>query len=89
MPTHAAFSVVRPAYFMHGGIQGQVNFPMWLGQNSKRGKSSRLLKEIQLHMRTHVSGDRLEIRQTYLPVLLSHLTQPLLAQGIVSKSVFD
>ena len=32
-------------------------------------------------MRLNVSGDRSEIRQTYLPVLVKQLSAPLVAQG--------
>ena len=39
MPTHAVFSFVRPASYAYGNSMGQSNFPQWLGQNSKHGKS--------------------------------------------------
>lgn len=37
MPTHAAFSFVRPASFMSGNMTERPAFTSWLGQNSKQG----------------------------------------------------
>src|SRR5690606_18130160 len=39
MPTHAAFSFVRPASFMAGNMTERPAFTSWLGQNSKQGKN--------------------------------------------------
>lgn len=69
MPTHAIFSFVRPASFVYGNFNTQVGFASWLGQNSKQGKLSRFIKEIQGHMRLRSSADRHEVRQQYLPAL--------------------
>lgn len=38
MPTHAIFSFVRPASYVHGNFNVQVGFASWLGQNSKQSK---------------------------------------------------
>jgi replication factor C subunit 1 len=40
MPTHAAFSFVRPASYMFGNLGGRPNFTSWLGNNSKQGKNN-------------------------------------------------
>jgi replication factor C subunit 1 len=40
MPTHAAFSFVRPASFVSGNMMERPAFTSWLGQNSKQGTSS-------------------------------------------------
>ena len=37
MPTHAAFSFVRPASFVYGNMKERPMFTSWLGQNSKQG----------------------------------------------------
>lgn len=37
MPTHAAFSFVRPASFVYGNMRDRPAFTSWLGQNSKQG----------------------------------------------------
>lgn len=82
MPTHAVFSFVRPASFVAGSQAGsQTRFTSWLGNNSKLGKLTRFVKEIQGHMRLRASGDRHEIRQQYLPLLWYRLVRELQLQG--------
>lgn len=81
MPTHAVFSTVRPASFMSGAMTGQTAFTAWLGNNSKHGKLSRYVKEIQSHMRLRTSADRHEIRQQYLPTLWSQLVRKMEVEG--------
>ena len=49
--------------------------------NSSLGKLSRMVKEIQGHMRLRASGDRHQIRQEYLPLLWSYLVEELSAKG--------
>ncbi|KAJ3037351.1 hypothetical protein HDV00_001776 [Rhizophlyctis rosea] len=80
MPLHAAMSCVRPSFFAHGST-GQTFFPAWLGRNSTQGKMTRLLKEIQSHMRLHISGDKSEVRLNYIPSLIPLLSQPLVEDG--------
>jgi replication factor C subunit 1 len=81
MPTHAVFSTVRPASFISGMVTGRTDFTSWLGQNSKAGKLTRYVKEIQSHMRLKTSGDRHEIRQQYLPVLWTLLIKRMEDEG--------
>ncbi|KAL9617397.1 MAG: hypothetical protein Q9160_007801 [Pyrenula sp. 1 TL-2023] len=81
MPTHAVFSFVRPASFIYGNLYERVGFAGWLGQNSKQGKLSRFVKEIQGHMRLRASGDRHEIRQQYLPLLWTKTIKTLQDEG--------
>ncbi|KAF2847675.1 DNA replication factor C, large subunit [Plenodomus tracheiphilus IPT5] len=82
MPTHAIFSFVRPASFVSGSTAGnQTRFTSWLGKNSSTNKLSRMIKEIQAHMRLRSSGDRHEVRQQYVPVLWTELVQKLQRQG--------
>ena len=81
MPTHAVFSAVRPSSFRAGLMTGQTNFTQWLGNNSKLGKLTRYVKEIQSHMRLRSSGDRHEIRQQYLPVLWTQMIRRLEVEG--------
>ncbi|GAA5908148.1 hypothetical protein JCM5296_000516 [Sporobolomyces johnsonii] len=80
MPLHGMMSCVRPASFCYGQ-GGQPNFPAWFGKYSTQGKLSRMLGEIQIRMRLRVSGDRREIRQSYLPTLFPKLVQPLIEEG--------
>ncbi|KAJ1561711.1 hypothetical protein HK096_003618, partial [Nowakowskiella sp. JEL0078] len=77
MNVHNVFSCVRPSFFVHGAKPGQLGFSSVLGQQSKTTKNYRLLREIQIHMRLHISGDKTEVRQSYLPILAVQLTRPL------------
>ncbi|KAL2820368.1 replication factor RFC1 C terminal domain-containing protein [Aspergillus granulosus] len=81
MPTHAMFSFVRPASFAYGNMMERPAFTSWLGQNSKQGKLSRYVKEIQGRMRLRASGDRHEVRQQYIPLLWDKLVKRLMADG--------
>lgn len=82
MPTHAVFSFVRPASFVAGSTAGnQTRFTSWLGKNSTSNKLSRMIKEIQAHMRLRSSGDRHEVRQQYIPILWTELVQKLQKEG--------
>ncbi|KAF8638476.1 hypothetical protein AX17_002187 [Amanita inopinata Kibby_2008] len=86
MPLHAVCSTIRPASFVYGngvhyGGPNSMAFPQWLGQNSKQNKLMRQLTDIQIRMRLKVSGDKSEIRQSYIPALYPHLVQPLVEEG--------
>jgi replication factor C subunit 1 len=81
MPVHAVFSSVRPSSFVSGSMTGNSSFTQWLGNNSKFGKYTRYVKEIQSHMRLRSSGDRNEIRQQYLPVLWTRIIKRLENEG--------
>ncbi|KAH0590125.1 hypothetical protein H2248_000302 [Termitomyces sp. 'cryptogamus'] len=86
MPLHAVCSTVRPASVLYGtgahyGGPNSMSFPQYLGQNSKQGKLSRQLADIQIRMRLKVSGDKSEIRQSYLPALFPHIVKPLMESG--------
>ncbi|KAH6890105.1 purine nucleotide binding protein [Coprinopsis sp. MPI-PUGE-AT-0042] len=86
MPLHAVCSTVRPASFFYGtgahyGGSNPISFPQWLGQNSKQQKLSRALGDVQIRMRLKVSGDKSEIRQSYIPALFPHVVKPLMDDG--------
>ena len=82
MPTHAVFSFVRPASFVSGSTAGNgTRFTSWLGKNSTTNKLSRMIKEIQAHMRLRSSGDRHEVRQQYVPLLWHDLVNKLQKEG--------
>ncbi|GAA5948383.1 hypothetical protein JCM3775_001641, partial [Rhodotorula graminis] len=82
MPVHGMLSCVRPASLCYGGGGGFPSFPAWLGKNSTQNKLQRALSEIQVRMRLRVSGDKRELRQSYLPTLFPRLVQPLQDQGV-------
>ncbi|KAJ5565606.1 hypothetical protein N7535_007244 [Penicillium sp. DV-2018c] len=90
MPTHAVFSFVRPASFQFGNFNERPAFTSWLGNNSKQGKLSRLIKEIQGHMRLRTTGNRDEIRQQYMPLLQEKMIRRMMNEGKESvDSVID
>ena len=59
----------------------------WLGQNSKQNKLGRALGEVQIRMRLKVSGDKPEIRLSYLPAMFPLIVKPLMEQGSVRFSL--
>ncbi|TEB28982.1 DNA replication factor C, large subunit [Coprinellus micaceus] len=86
MPLHAVCSTIRPASSMYGagahyGTGNPISFPQWLGQNSKQNKLMRQLGDVQIRMRLKVSGDKNEIRQSYIPALFPHIVKPLVDEG--------
>ncbi|XP_050084985.1 replication factor C subunit 1 [Anopheles aquasalis] len=81
LPVQAMFSSVMPGEFMEGHFTGQINFPGWLGKNSKAQKRKRLAQEIHDHTRVATSGSRLAIRLDYAPHLLRSIVQPLQKRG--------
>lgn len=85
MPVHGVFSTVAPSSYIYGGYGGQMfGFTTWLGNNSKQSKLSRFVKDIQSHMRLRASGDRHEIRESYLPMLWDLLPKRLERDGKVA-----
>lgn len=52
LESQAFFSSVFPGYYMSGNFTGQINFPLWLGKNSKKNKFKRMISELQSHTRT-------------------------------------
>lgn len=51
LPVQAVYSSLLPGEYMSGQITSQINFPGWLGKNSKTQKRSRLAQEIHGHTR--------------------------------------
>ncbi|XP_050072097.1 replication factor C subunit 1 [Anopheles maculipalpis] len=87
LPVQAMYSSVMPGEFMEGHFTGQINFPGWLGKNSKATKRKRLAQEIHDHTRVATSGSRQAIRLDYAPHLLRSIVQPLQMRG--SEGVHD
>ncbi|KAI8991740.1 replication factor RFC1 C terminal domain-containing protein [Mycotypha africana] len=77
MPVHSIFSCVRPAAYVNGHFSERINFPAWLGQNSKAMKYQRALSDIQTRMRVVSSGDKYEIRQNYVPLLTDKIVHSM------------
>lgn len=64
-------------------VPSKLTRPRWLGQNSKQTKLNRQLGDVQIQMRLKVSGDKHEIRQSYIPALFPHIVKPLMDVGAV------
>ncbi|XP_034486771.1 replication factor C subunit 1 [Drosophila innubila] len=81
LPTQAVFSSVLPGEYMCGHFTGQINFPGWLGKNSKSNKRARLAQELHDHTRVCTSASKLSVRQDYAPFLLANIVRPLALEG--------
>ncbi|KAL0275125.1 UNVERIFIED_CONTAM: hypothetical protein PYX00_003084 [Menopon gallinae] len=81
LPVQAIFSSVLPGHYMEGHVQGQIQFPVWLGKNSKRNRFDRILQELQSHMRLSISAGKEAVNLDYLHVLRDAITRPLLRDG--------
>ncbi|XP_058825424.1 replication factor C subunit 1 [Topomyia yanbarensis] len=81
LPLQAMYTSVLPGEYMEGFFSGQINFPGWLGKNSKATKRKRLAQEIHDHTRTCTSGSRLSVRLDYAPYLLDAIVRPLKENG--------
>lgn len=82
LPTQATFSSVLPGEYMKGYFTGQVNFPLWLGKNSRTTKRSRLAQELYDHTRVCTSGSRSSMHLDYAKFLLDKIVQPLQSKGV-------
>ena len=80
MPTHAVFSCVRPGSLI-AGPTGRTNFTAVLGNMSKTNKGYRMLRELRSHLLLKTSGDRLELRRDYIPILFERIPKLLSSQG--------
>ncbi|XP_021704728.1 replication factor C subunit 1 [Aedes aegypti] len=81
LPLQAMYSSVLPGEYMEGNFTGQINFPGWLGKNSKASKRKRLAQEIHDHTRISTSGSRLSVRLDYAPFLVDAIVRPLKEEG--------
>ena len=81
LSTAAVFSSVLPGEYMSGFLTGQIQFPAWLGKNSKRSKTDRQLQELQVHTRISagLSKENLALQQGQ--VLRDHVITPLVRDG--------
>lgn len=77
LEVQSIFSSVLPGYHMEGHFGGQINFPSWLGKNSRKNKFQRLLSELQSHMRLSASVNKESVNLDYLYMLKMSILQPL------------
>lgn len=77
LPVQACYSSVIPGTVMSGRISGQINFPAWLGRNSKAGKFNRMMQEITVHMRLTTGASKEAINLDYVKPLRNAIARPL------------
>ncbi|KAF2356816.1 BRCT domain [Trinorchestia longiramus] len=84
LPTQALFSCVLPGEAMSGHLAGEIEFPAWLGNNSKKNKMDRLSSELLAHMRLKISGNKTDVALEYSREVLGTVLRPLLsgAEGV-------
>ncbi|XP_014216279.1 replication factor C subunit 1-like [Copidosoma floridanum] len=89
LPVQACFSSVMPGSVMSGFIGGQINFPSWLGKNSRTNKCDRLLQDITVHARIITGASKEAVNLDYLKMLAHSIIRPLAVEGSegVEKSV--
>jgi len=89
LPTAAVFCSVVPGDYMSGFLTGQIQFPSWLGKNSKRSKVDRILQELQMHTRLSAGVSKGSLALDYGQVLRNHIIAPLVKEGAegVDKAV--
>jgi replication factor C subunit 1 len=83
MNEHALMSCIYPAYYVQGQV-GRTTFPAWFAKNSTTKKNTRLLQEVQAHMRAFTNVTREQLVLDYFPMLRPRVLDPLLtgAQGV-------
>ncbi|KAF6214098.1 hypothetical protein GE061_011829 [Apolygus lucorum] len=81
LPTQAVFSSLIPGETLEGHVGGMINFPEWLGKNSKKNKMDRLAQEIQSHTRLKASASNEAVRLDYARALRDSVLQPLIQNG--------
>ncbi|CAH0557263.1 unnamed protein product [Brassicogethes aeneus] len=62
----AMYSSVLPGSYLSGALSPNVNFPGWLGKNSKRSKLSRMLTEIHTHSKPRTCSSKIAIQLDYV-----------------------
>ena len=58
-----------------------MQFPAWLGKNSKKSRIERILQELQIHTRLSVGVSKGSLALDYGQVLRDHVVSPLVKQG--------
>jgi len=81
LPTAAMFNSVLPGEYMEGYLHGQIQFPAWLGKNSRRSKMDRILQELQMHTRLTAGASKTAFNLDYCQALRDHISMPLRREG--------
>jgi len=81
LPTAAVFCSVLPGEYMSGFLTGQIDFPQWLGKNSRRSKLDRILSELQGHTRLTAGVSKGAVTLDYGQRLREHIVSPMSKLG--------
>merc|ERR1719436_1279942 len=82
LPTEAMFASVIPGEYMSGFVSGQIQFPSWLGKNSKRSKMDRITQELQIHTRLSSGLSKTALNQDFSEHLRNSIINPMVgSQG--------
>jgi len=81
LPTAAVFCSVLPGEYMSGFLIGQIEFPQWLGKNSRRSKLDRILSELQGHTRLTAGVSKGAVTLDYGQRLREHIVSPMSKLG--------
>ena len=82
LPTEAMFASVIPGEYMSGFVSGQIQFPSWLGKNSKTSKMDRITQELQIHTRLSSGLSKTALNQDFSEHLKNSIINPMIgSQG--------
>ena len=76
---------------MSGFLTGQIQFPSWLGKNSKRNKTDRLCQELQVHTRLSAGISKQSVVLDHGQMLRDYILSPLVkngAEGAEMETIF-
>ncbi|EEB13952.1 Replication factor C subunit, putative [Pediculus humanus corporis] len=82
LPAQGLFASICPGYYMAGHFQGKIEFPAWMGKNSKARKLSRILQELHTSLCTKILGDVQAINLDYLKLLKTIIVKPLIEENL-------
>ncbi|XP_050354909.1 replication factor C subunit 1 [Nymphalis io] len=80
LPLQAMCSSVIPGSVLEGHLSSQIQFPSWLGKNSRKNKMHRLCQEIHAHTRLSTSGSKSSIFLDYAYYLRDAVATPLIQE---------
>lgn len=66
---------------MSGHVQGQIQFPNWLGKNSKQNKMDRILQELQMHTRLSAGMSKRALNLDFIQHLRDAILRPMIKEG--------
>ncbi|XP_046972816.1 replication factor C subunit 1 [Vanessa cardui] len=89
LPLQAMYSSVIPGSVLEGNLSSQIQFPSWLGKNSRKNKMHRLCQEIHAHTRLSTSGSKSSIFLDYAYYLRDAVATPLIKEKLegIDKSM--